>query len=447
MTFHLETAEGELRELAVQRWHEPASDVELGLLGDLEPPVLDVGCGPGRIAAALSARGRPALGIDIAPAAVRSATESGAAALCRSVFDPVPGEGRWASLVLLDGNIGIGGDPVALLRRCAQLGRNGATLVFEVEGPGVAGITTTARIRSGSTSSGPWFPWSVVSVHDVPALAAACGAELCGVTEIEGRHFARLVTERPRVDRPGDPTPRTLAVIAKSPRPGRVKTRLSPPCSPLEAARVAEAALGDTLASVAAARADRRVLVLDGPAGPWIPPGFEVIPQVEGTLGARLHALFVHIAGSDRERAAVSARRAPIVVVGMDTPQVPPAELESALSRFDAPSVDAVLGRAPDGGYWSIGFRREVFDRGLRPFEGVPMSTDHTADVQLRVLAELGLGVDMLAEHRDIDHWDEAVGVAASHPHLRTSAVVEQITQRHLVAGRAERLPSAAESR
>ena len=174
MTLRLELRDGSIRELPVASWHGPATAGELALLGELPAPVLDVGCGPGRIAAALSAAGTPSLGIDIAPAAVRCATESGAAALCRSVFDAVPGEGRWGSLVLLDGNVGIGGDPVALLRRCRELGRSGARLVLEVDPPG-------APPRHGSTPPMPnpargspgrssrWMTWSNSRGQRVPS--------------------------------------------------------------------------------------------------------------------------------------------------------------------------------------------------------------------------------------------------------------------------------------
>ena len=106
----------------------------------------------------------------------------------------------------------------------------------------------------------------------------------------------------------------TLLVIAKEPRPGRVKTRLTPPFTPEEAAALAEAALADTLRAVAAAPARRRVLVLDGQPGPWLPPGFDVVPQCAGGLDERLAAAF---AGCD----------GPALLIGMDTPQVTPGLL------------------------------------------------------------------------------------------------------------------------
>ena len=81
-----------------------------------------------------------------------------------------------------------------------------------------------------------------------------------------------------------------VLVVAKAPVPGRVKTRLTPALTPLQAAQVAAASLADTLASVAGCGATRRTLALDGPPGDWIPPGFTVIPQRGESLNERLAA-------------------------------------------------------------------------------------------------------------------------------------------------------------
>ena len=114
---------GGRRRLPVERWRGQPSEADETLLQRCTGPTLDVGCGPGRLVAALTRRGVPALGIDIAPAAVRSAQLSGAIALRRSVFGRVPGSGRWPFALLADGNLGIGGDPAGLLRRVAALVR------------------------------------------------------------------------------------------------------------------------------------------------------------------------------------------------------------------------------------------------------------------------------------------------------------------------------------
>ncbi len=203
----------------------------------------------------------------------------------------------------------------------------------------------------------------------------------------------------------------TVAVIAKEPLPGRAKTRLCPPCSPAEAARVAEAALHDTLEAVTGANTRRRVLFLEGEPGSWMPTGFEVVPQVDGGLGARLDAVFAHVDG-------------PGVVVGMDTPQLGARSVDAACRALTDGAADAVLGPAADGGYWTIGFRSHVDGA----FDDVPMSRADTRVVQEARLASLGLQVAVVHELRDIDHWSDALAIAGEFPDLRTSAVVRSIS-------------------
>ena len=157
----------------------------------------------------------------------------------------------------------------------------------------------------------------------------------------------------------------TLILIAKEPRAGRSKTRLVPPCTPAQAAVLAEAALIDTLTAMAAAPAARRLVALEGEAGEWLPPGFEVTPQRGEGLAQRLAAAFEDAEG-------------PAFVVAMDTPQVTPGLLGAALERLSDPDVDATLGLAVDGGYWGIGLGRA--DRAV--FEDVPMSEGQTGALQ-----------------------------------------------------------------
>ncbi len=191
----------------------------------------------------------------------------------------------------------------------------------------------------------------------------------------------------------------TVLVIAKEPRPGRVKTRLCPPCTPREAADLAAAALEDTLAAVADAACERRVLAFDGAATRWLPAGWSLVPQVDGDLGRRL----------DR---AVARVEGPVLVVGMDTPQVTPALLDQACEQLVAPGTDAVLGPADDGGYWAIGFR----DRRAGVFDDVAMSTVDTGRRQRKRLDELGMRVAELPALRDVDTFDDARVVAGLVP-------------------------------
>ncbi|MET7433428.1 DUF2064 domain-containing protein, partial [Streptomyces flaveolus] len=187
----------------------------------------------------------------------------------------------------------------------------------------------------------------------------------------------------------------TLLVIAKEPLPGRVKTRLTPPFSPAEAAQLAEASLADTLHAVAAAPATRRVLVLDGRPGPWLPPGFDVVPQCAGGLDLRLADAFARCAG-------------PALLIGMDTPQVTPE-----LLTVDFEAYDACFGPAEDGGFWALGLAEP--DPAL--LRGVPMSTRWTGAVQRRRLVAAGLRVRELPRLRDVDTAADAVAVAARAPH------------------------------
>ena len=202
----------------------------------------------------------------------------------------------------------------------------------------------------------------------------------------------------------------TLAVIAKAPVAGRSKTRLTPPCTPREAARLARAALQDTLDAVAATPVARRVCVLDGTPGDWLPDGFDVVPQRGAGLDERLAHAFRDIGG-------------PAVVIGMDTPQVTPALLASACGLLAARGVDAVLGAAPDGGYWAIGLRAPD-PRALR---GVPMSRADTCALQRARLRELGLRVTALPELRDVDDIADARAVARIVPSGRFARALAEV--------------------
>ncbi|HEX6420887.1 MAG TPA: class I SAM-dependent methyltransferase [Acidimicrobiales bacterium] len=187
---------GERIDLAVGRWRTEPGAAERALLARVPDPVLDVGCGPGRIVAALAAAGRVALGVDPSPAAIHEATRRRAPALRRSVFDPLPGERRWGTVLLLDGNVGIGGDPVALLGRAAALLRPGGVVVAEVEPPGRPTRRLTVRVESPG-GTGPWFPWARVSADAFAGLAARAGLRP-GRVEIGAdagghRWFARAV--------------------------------------------------------------------------------------------------------------------------------------------------------------------------------------------------------------------------------------------------------------
>jgi SAM-dependent methyltransferase len=153
--------------------------------------VLDVGCGPGRLLAALEAQGRAATGIDVSPVAVRLARRRGGHAVRASVFSPRVPAGAWGSVLLLDGNIGIGGDPERLLGRTAELLRPGGEAIVEVEPPGEGAMVVGVRLE-GAGAVGPWFDWARVDADAIAVVARYAGLRVTGRFEGGGRWFARL---------------------------------------------------------------------------------------------------------------------------------------------------------------------------------------------------------------------------------------------------------------
>ncbi|MDF6043726.1 DUF2064 domain-containing protein [Streptomyces sp. JH14] len=210
---------------------------------------------------------------------------------------------------------------------------------------------------------------------------------------------------------PAAPGPTTLLVIAKEPLPGLVKTRLTPPFTPAEAAQLAEAALRDTLRTMLALPARRRILVLDGRPGPWLPPGIEVVAQGTGGLDERLAAAFDGCTG-------------PALLIGMDTPQITAAHLAPALSPDAWDGCDAWFGPAEDGGFWALGLACP--DPEL--VRGVPMSVPETGAVQRRRLVDAGLIVRDLPALRDVDTVADAARVAAAAPHGRFAETLARLT-------------------
>jgi uncharacterized protein len=212
----------------------------------------------------------------------------------------------------------------------------------------------------------------------------------------------------------------TVALIAKECRPGKVKTRLHPPLTLTEAAAVAASSLADTVATVRALPATRRVLFFDGQPSDELAADFEVLPQPDGGLDERLGTLFDSVEG-------------PLLLVGMDTPQLAAADVAAFFAEVEASEANAGddpaawFGPAEDGGFWALGMTSVDRTRGDL-IRGVPMSRADTGAVQRRRLVDAGLRVHDLPPLRDLDTIDDLRAVTAEHPGLRTAHAFAQIT-------------------
>lgn len=214
----------------------------------------------------------------------------------------------------------------------------------------------------------------------------------------------------------------TIIVLAKLPVPKFVKTRLCPPCTPVEAAQIAEASLIDTLDAVVAARSLHPELVREvvlcvdrlGRVAPdWMAQAGRIVDQCDGGLADRLEHAFGAVEG-------------PAILIGMDTPQVTAELLVESLRTLGGRCHDSVIGLAKDGGFWIIGFRRCP----PNVFRGVPMSTDHTGDDQLIAMSREGLTPEFLPALTDFDTFAHAVEMASLVPGSRVQAAVRSVSER-----------------
>lgn len=163
-------------ELDLAAWARPVDEADLALLAWCRGATLDVGCGPGRMVAALHRRGTRALGVDTAEAAIVLAEQRGAPVLRRDVFEPLPGEGTWDCVLLADGNIGLGGDPTALLLRLRRVLAPGGRVVAETAPPGTRSTSGWARLRTrAEAAEEPRFRWATLGPEALRAHAAEAG--------------------------------------------------------------------------------------------------------------------------------------------------------------------------------------------------------------------------------------------------------------------------------
>jgi SAM-dependent methyltransferase len=187
----LRRADGGAAPLPVQRWLGDATSADLSAIDRAEGPVLDLGCGPGRLLDALYSRGVPAIGVDASPQAARLARRRGATIVEGSLFGDLPAAGRWRTALLLDGNVGIGGAPVRLLRRVRALLDRGGWALVEVDPPGSPTRVERVRLECEDVVS-DWFAWSRVGQDGVGAIAVAAGLTVTEGWSHSGRCFVRL---------------------------------------------------------------------------------------------------------------------------------------------------------------------------------------------------------------------------------------------------------------
>ncbi|MDP8975495.1 MAG: class I SAM-dependent methyltransferase [Actinomycetota bacterium] len=188
----LRTSRGGLLPAEAGRWLAPPPPEEELLLDRVRGPALDIGCGPGRHVVALMRRGISAFGIELTPAAARLARQQGAALMEGSVFDEVPRTGEWRTALLLDGNIGIGGDPVGLLQRVGGLIAADGRVLVELGAPGCDAERQRVRLEV-KDASGPWFPWISVASDRIDLPAEKAGLTVDDLWQGADRWFAELV--------------------------------------------------------------------------------------------------------------------------------------------------------------------------------------------------------------------------------------------------------------
>ncbi|KAA0118614.1 class I SAM-dependent methyltransferase [Mycolicibacterium sp. P9-22] len=187
--------DGRLQRLPVHDWligSRTDSMFDRAIVGMCTGPTIDLGCGPGRLVADLVQRGVPALGVDQSVCATELARDSGVPVLCRDMFGPLPGTGRWHTALLADGNVGLGGDPWRVLQRAGELLRSGGECLAEFD-PGKRGIDSQWVRLESVDAIGPWFRWASVGLDCAARIAADVGLVMREVHPIGDRVIASLV--------------------------------------------------------------------------------------------------------------------------------------------------------------------------------------------------------------------------------------------------------------
>lgn len=188
----LQALDGSCIRLDIGRYLADSDAADATVLDRCRGPVLDIGCGPGRMAGALCERGVAALGVDIAPTAVDLTRQRGAAALVRDLFDRLPGEGRWPTALVLDGNIGIGGDVDRLLARLGDLLAADGRAIVETAAEPDRDDRLDMRFAYDGVAIGPAFSWAVIGARALQARVGAVGLVVVDYWSIQGRCFLEL---------------------------------------------------------------------------------------------------------------------------------------------------------------------------------------------------------------------------------------------------------------
>ena len=190
-----------------------------------------------------------------------------------------------------------------------------------------------------------------------------------------------------------------LIIFAKEPRPGQVKTRLSPPLSPEAAAQLYQCFIQDILDEMARAPEMRLAVAFspetaEGFFKKLAPPGASLFPQEGDDLGARMARAFAR---------NFAAGFGPILLRGTDVPDLPAAVVAEASAMLAAGQVQVVLGPATDGGYHLVG----LTEPQPALFQGPVWSSTTVLADTLRLARRLGLGVHLLPPWPDIDTGDD----------------------------------------
>src|SRR3990172_6019982 len=186
-----------------------------------------------------------------------------------------------------------------------------------------------------------------------------------------------------------------IAVMAKAPRAGHVKTRLVPPLTREEAAELYRCLLLDKLGQVGGLHGIDPYLAYTPPEAQaqmasLAPQDFTLIPQAGSDLGDRLHRLFTVLLGRGHPG---------VIIIDSDTPTLPSTYLLDALDRIQNESTDLVLGPAEDGGYYLIGLKRPC--RSL--FDNIPFNCPSVLTETLRRASVQRLEVATLPSWFDVD--------------------------------------------